>query len=214
MKLPKWMAAMAVLGLLAACATRAPREVAPVLHGAAAETAAAQQAARRQALQGAGPWSFAGRVAIQKAGKGGSGRIDWRHDGQGRDVISLSAPVTRQSWQLTVSPDGAGRLDGLEGGPRSGSDAEALLQEATQWDIPVRALADWAQGVASPVLGEALIQYGADGLPRQIEQGGWRIAYPVWKQDPATRQFLPARIESTRGDATVRLLIDSWQWLP
>lgn len=209
----RW-AALALLGLSAGCATRQAREPAPALEGQAAQAAAVAQRARAEVLRNAGPWSFGGRVAIQKAGKGGSGRIDWRHDRQGGDVMSLSAPVTRQSWQLTVEPDGAGRLDGLEGGPRSGPDAEVLLQEATQWDIPVRALADWVQGVAAPDLGQADIQYGADGLPQRIEQGGWRIDYPAWRQDAVTGQALPARIESVRGDATVRLLVDDWQWLP
>jgi outer membrane lipoprotein LolB len=215
MRPAKLIAGAALCGLLVGCATR-PASAPPVpdLQGEAAQAAAMQQRAREQALHSAGPWTFDGRVAIQKAGKGGSGRIDWRHDGQGGDVISLSAPITRQSWQLAVFPDGSGQLDGLEGGPRSGADAEALLREATQWDIPVRALAAWAKGVASPTLGEAAIQYGADGLPRQIEQGGWRIDYPAWRQDATTCQALPARIESIRGDATVRLVIDHWQWLP
>ena len=63
-------------------------------------------------------------------------------------------------------------MDGLEGGPRSGPDAEALLREATGWDIPVTRLADWVRAVG---LDGAEVGYSADGLPAVVRQD-WRLA--------------------------------------
>src|SRR5690606_1661679 len=111
--------------------TRAPQPAGPP--SAAAE---AREAQRRLWLDARPDWELQGRLAVSQAGKGGSGRIDWRQRGP-RYEISLSAPVTRQSWRL--SGDGAGaRLEGLEGGPREGPDASRLLWEATGWIIPVQ----------------------------------------------------------------------------
>ena len=68
------------------------------------------------------------RLGTPGALRGGSGRLDWQQHGPAFKV-SLAAPVTRQGWSLAGRPGGA-RLDGLEGGSRSGEDAAALLLEA------------------------------------------------------------------------------------
>ncbi|KHM97012.1 membrane protein, partial [Xanthomonas vesicatoria] len=105
------------------------------------------EAARQAWLLAHPNWSFQGRVAISKDRNGGSGRIDWQQDGA-QYRVQLSAPVTRQSWVLTGdTTTGAGRLDGLDGGPRSGPDAEQVLLEATGWTIPVNQMPDWVRAL-------------------------------------------------------------------
>lgn len=193
-----------LLGMvLAGCATtRGIESPLPPAQLAAAEAA---QAARESALRAQDSWSFAGRIAVSNAGQGGSGRIDWRQDGPGFEV-SLSAPVTRQSWRLAVAPSGA-TLDGLEGGPRSGPEAGPLLREATGWEIPVDALNHWVRGLRADAAGPAAMSYGADLRPRRIEQGGWTIDY-VWPESPAAT--LPDRVDARRDTARVRLIVDAW----
>ena len=193
---------VAVLGFaLAGCATtRSADSALPPAQVAAAE---ARQAAREAQLRAQDAWSFAGRIAVSTAGQGGSGRIDWRQAGPGFEV-ALSAPVTRQSWRLSVAPSGA-MLEGLDGGPRSGPEAGPLLREATGWDIPVDALNDWVRGLRAA--GPASITYGADSRPRQIAQAGWTIDY-TWPADPAAT--LPSRLEARRDAARVRLVVDAW----
>ena len=128
-----------------------------------------------------------------------------------RYEVSLSAPITRQSWRL--SGDGRwARLEGLEGGVREGADAEALLREATGWVIPVAALSAWVRGAAAPGLPE-----GAHGVRRarapvaNSEQGGWTIDYSDWQPQPALGIELPHHLNASQGDAKVRLVIDAWQ---
>jgi len=204
--------AAALAALLAACAAPPARPDLTPAQKAAAEDA---QTVREQALRADGEWSLAGRIAVSNQGKGGSGRIEWHQDGA-RYLVSLSAPVTRQSWRLSGDRDHA-LLEGLDGGPRSGSDARLLLLQATGWDIPVAALAEWVRGARAQALGPARLEYGAGGLPWRIEQGGWRIEY-VWPEpDPgaeplagAATPALPSRLEATRGEATVKLIVDEW----
>ena len=199
----KWWLSIALVAMLSGCASQVRRAELPP---AQVEAAMAAQAARESELRAAGDWSLAGRVAVSNGRDGGSGRMDWQQQGE-RYTVSLSAPVTRQSWQLTGDARQA-RLDGVEGGPRMGPDAGALLREATGWDIPVVALRDWVRGVRAAAAGPADIRFGADALPARIEQGGWVIEY-VWPAQPAT-PALPARIDARRGEARVKLIVDRW----
>jgi outer membrane lipoprotein LolB len=207
MKLPLLMAAAAA-AMLAACAAPPVR---PDLTPAQRADAAAAQDAREQVLRADGEWTLTGRIAVSNQGKGGSGRIEWSQDGA-RYRVSLSAPVTRQSWHLSGDRDRA-LLEGLDGGPRAGTNARLLLLQATGWDIPVAALAEWVRGARAQALGPARVEYGAGGLPWRIEQGGWQIEYEWPDTDPlapAATPMLPSRLEATRGEATVKLIVDEW----
>lgn len=192
--------------LLVACVGRPVRPGLPPELVAAAE---ARQSAREAIVRLQPDWSLVGRIAVSSDGNGGSGRIEWRQAGP-RFEFALSAPVTRQSWRL-AGDAGFARLDGLEGGPRQGPDAQQLLLEATGWNIPVLALADWVRGLRAPGPDPALIVYGADARPAQILQGGWQIDY-VWPAGVPSGQVdvLPSRVDARQGGARVRLIIDQW----
>jgi outer membrane lipoprotein LolB len=201
------LTAAALAALLSACAGQAVRGPAPpVLSPAAVEVA---QAAREAALREQAEWSLSGRIALSNGRNGGSGRIEWRQNGA-RYEVALSAPVTRQSWRLSGDAAGA-RLEGLEGGTRSGPDAAALLREATGWEIPVAALSDWVRGLRAQGQGPADVRYGADGRPARIEQGGWSIDYRWPAAEGSDRPSLPSRLDAVRGEAKVKLIVDEWQ---
>lgn len=199
-----------VLSLLVACAGQPVRQAPPV--PLAAEMAT--QEAREAALRADAEWSLAGRVALANGDRGGSGRLDWRQSGTSY-AVSLSAPITRQSWRLRVGgPEGA-TLEGLEGGPRRGPDASGLLLRSTGWSIPVEALPDWLRGARAPGLGPAVMAFGADGRLARMEQGGWTIEYSGWGLPDAMPAdgpgvALPHRLEAVRGEARIRLVVDDW----
>lgn len=194
----------ALAALLAACVAQRVRPSLPPEQVAAAEV---RQTEREATLRSQPDWSLAGRIAVSNGRNGGSGRIDWLQAGP-RYEVSLSAPVTRQSWRLVG--DGAGaRLEGVEGGPREGADAAALLRKATGWDIPVAALANWVRGVRADGLGPAVVRYGDDGRLARIEQGGWGIDYS-WPETAGAEAALPERLDARRGEARVRLIVDQW----
>lgn len=202
------------LGLfaLAGCVT-VPDDLAraaPLPESQRAEAEAAQ-AGREAALRNQA-WDMTGRVALSNGRQGGNGRIEWRGDIDGRAyVVSLSAPVTRQSWRLTGDASGA-TLEGLAGGARSGADAATLLREATGWEIPVRALSAWLVGArAAAEFGPATLAFAADRSLAALEQDGWRVRYADWRTgDFAGVGAMPGRIEAERGDARVRLVVDDW----
>jgi outer membrane lipoprotein LolB len=115
----------------------------------------------------------------------------------------------RQGWRLHRA-GGVVRLEGLEDGPREGTDAEALLFDATGWRLPVTDMVAWvrgARGAGSP----ATVESDAAGLPRRIGQSGWQVDYPAWTGDVPP---LPTRVNATQGEARVRLAIESWSVVP
>lgn len=200
--------AVAVAG---GCASRAPtRAPLPVLAPEALSTAMEGQRAREASLAGVPAWSLTGRAAITRGGKGGSGRLDWHQDGAGYRV-ELSAPVTRQGWRLSADDRGA-RLEGLEGGPREGPDADALLLQATGLEVPMSALRSWLRGARADEgrHGAATLAFSNELLPARLEQDGWIIEFLAWHPGDAAAPPLPRRIEARRGDADVRLVVDHW----
>ncbi|MGN6513484.1 MAG: lipoprotein insertase outer membrane protein LolB [Lysobacteraceae bacterium] len=208
-RIARGIALLASLLLLAACAGQPARAPGPLLPAAEAQ---ARQQAREAALAAQPRWTLQGRVAISNGRDGGSGRIDWRQDGTHYEV-ALAAPVTRQSWRL-AGGDGAVRLEGLEGGPRVGADATALLQQATGWVVPVDALAAWVRGARAPGHGEAAVEYGADGALATLRQDGWVLRYRDWRPQPGLAVALPHWVEATRDAARVRLVVDAWGAAP
>jgi outer membrane lipoprotein LolB len=190
-------AGLALLLLLSACVQQ------PVRRAPDADLLK-QQTDREARLATHPDWSLSGRIAISDSSNGGSGRIDWTQHGNDFD-IRLSAPVTRQSWRI-VRESGHVRLEGLEGGTREGDDAQALLQQALGWVVPIDSLAAWARGVRTSA--NASLQFGADGLPALLTEGDWSVEYRAW--DEALSPQLPSKIFASQGDSKVRLSVDHW----
>ena len=184
---------------LSACAPMAVRPTGPI----DSELALAAQAQREAALAEQPDWSFSGRVALSQGKEGGSGRIDWVQRGAEFD-IRLAAPITRQSWRLH-GQGGQVRLEGLDGGVREGSDAEALLLAATGWRIPVDAMARWVRGARAP--GAATLEFDPSLRPAMLHQQGWDVDY---RQFDSAEPALPTKVFARQGEASVRLVIDRW----
>jgi outer membrane lipoprotein LolB len=188
---------LALAAVAAGCATTAP------VRTAANAPLLAAQSAREAELAANPAWSLVGRLAVDAAGEGGSGRIEWQQRGDDY-TIRLSAPVTRRSWVLEQR-GGDVVLSGLDGGERRGTDAEAMLAEATGWRIPVAALGAWARGARAA--GPAQIEFGPAGLPALISQHGWEVDYREWDAAEPPR---PRRVFASRDGASVRLVVEAW----
>ena len=214
----KRIGAVALCVMLAACQSLPPAS-APgnMLVGVAQVEAAMQAQQARVAALGLGQgacdvpeWAMAGRVALSNGKDGGSGRIEWMQ-GAGRTDVTLSAPVTRQSWTLTADATGV-VLQGVPDGPLRGPDAGQLLRRSTGWEIPVSALGCWLRGAPAGIaaMGAANSIFGTDQRLLRIEQGGWVIDYTNWQRDPASGIELPTRINAEQASNRVRLVVDRW----
>lgn len=193
---------------LTGCATTATRALPPPLSA----DALAEKIGERDAwLSQYAVWSFSGRAAIRKGGQGGSGKIEWTQHDPRRYSIALSAPVTRQSWRLDGDLHSeAGRLEGLDGGPREGESAEDLLLNATGWQVPLLQLGRWVRGAPAAEYPVEAAEYDAQGRLSRLQQAGWTVRYTAWRAGLIGQPDLPAQIEAESGDARVRLVIEDW----
>lgn len=198
MRATRFLGGLVVLALLAGCAP------AVRMKGDAAMYRAQQQ--RERALAGADHWTLNGRLGVSDGHNGGSGSLQWHQDGDHYD-FQLRAPITGKSFRLTGGPGGA-LLEGLEGGPLRGPDAESLMRKALGWEMPLSDLRAWVLGLRADS-GPAELRFGDDQLPSLLLQDGWTVDYRRW--DQSRQPALPVQIFATKPPYKVRLFIESWQ---
>lgn len=198
MRATRFLGGLVVLALLAGCAP------AVRMKGDAAMYRAQQQ--RERALASADHWTLNGRLGVSDGHNGGSGSLEWHQDGDHYD-FQLRAPITGKSFRLTGGPGGA-LLEGLEGGPLRGPDAESLMRKALGWEMPLSDLRAWVLGLRADS-GPAELRFGDDQLPSLLLQDGWTVDYRRW--DQSRQPALPVQIFATKPPYKVRLFIESWQ---
>jgi outer membrane lipoprotein LolB len=193
--------ALSVL-LLAACATtRAPVR----LQGDSATLGMQEQ--RERSLADADHWTLEGKLSVSDGKDNNSGTLTWRQDGD-RYEFTVRGPITGRTFRLTGGPEGA-ELEGLDGGPRRGADAESLMASTVGWQIPLAELKRWALGLRADT-GPADIAFGADRLPSRLVQDGWTVDYKQWD---ATRQpAMPTRVFAEKAPYKVRLSVENWSF--
>ena len=185
--------------LLAACAP------APLVRkqGDAAELA--QQQAREQQLANADHWVLQGQLGVYNAKDGGSGTFTWTQDGDRYEFI-FRLPISGKSYRLDGGPDGA-ELDGAEGGPQRGPDAESLMRRALHWEVPLDELRAWVLGLRAQGA-PAELSFGDDRLPSMLQQDGWTVSYRAW--DTARQPPLPLKVFAEKPPYKVKLAVESW----
>lgn len=199
--------ASAVRALFAALLMLALGACAPAPTRTAGPGEEAAQRSRESQLAADPAWAFTGRLAISEGSNGGNARIEWVQSGADSD-IRISAPITGQSWRLRQH-EGSASLEGLEGGPRAGTDGEALLLEATGWRIPLAALSRWVRGARAD--GPGAMEYGPGGLPATLVQQSWSIEFRAWDEQLLP---MPGKVFASNGSARVRLVIERWTPAP
>lgn len=165
------------------------------------------QRVREQALATADHWALQGRLGVSDGHDGGSGSFSWTQDGDHYDFV-LRAPITGKSFRLSGGPDGA-LLEGLDGGPLRGPDAEALMRKALGWEVPLGDLRAWVLGLRAAG-GPAELRFGANRLPSLLRQDGWSVDYRAW--DESRQPPLPTKVYAAKPPYKVRLSIESWQF--
>lgn len=190
------LAAATVLAL-AACAPVRVRET---------PAAQAAQSAREARLAPRTHWTLNARIGVSNGKDGGSGDLVWT---QSDDSYSFTvhAPVTGRTWKLSGDAHHA-VLEGVDSLPGTASDPERLLRERLGWEVPLGDLGAWVRGMRAT--GKAQVEYDAGNLPALIEQAGWKVEYRDWfaDRDPA----LPRKLFASRGNARVRVVIESWSF--
>lgn len=154
-------------------------------------------------------FSASGRVVVRSGNDAHYANFGWQA-AVGNDRLSLGNPLGQVLAELEIRYRGqvpvAAVLRDADGSVREGL-PEAILLETTGMRLPVSGLHWWLQGLPAP--GEAQSRDTPDG--RVIEQDGWLIVASDYEQTQPLRRG-PRRIELSRGEVRVRIVISEWQW--
>jgi outer membrane lipoprotein LolB len=176
-----------------------------VLLGACASVP--QQSTRPAQLDTA-PFALNGRISVKYNGSRESAGLRWTHTAQS-DEILLLGPLGQTAARIysdarhTTLDDGARHYENRN--------AESLMQEVLGWHLPLKGLHHWLVGLAetgSP----AQIERSDNGQITALRQDGWEVRY--LRYDGDSPDSLPKRLQLSRRDLQVQLLIDEWQWNP
>lgn len=154
-------------------------------------------------------WQANGRIGVSGTQGGGSGSFDWQQRGDRADV-QIRGPVGIGSVNLQVQGEAADpqlRLQTSDGGKLESQAAWDELEARLGARVPAGSLRFWMLGIAAP--GEH--QWHEQDLQGVVtlEQGGWRIDYQRYSDDPGAH--VPVRIRASNGDTRVRIVVDRWK---
>jgi len=151
-------------------------------------------------------WSFSGRLALANGRDGGSGQLSWEQAGETSELQFVGA-FGRGSWQLSVVP-GEAVLRLNDGRVYRAGDVKQLIDQHSQWDIPLDALQNWVLGLPANT-GKVSTRTDKIGRLEVLVQQGWRVTYNGYYDVDGT--WLPRKLYAKKDGNTVRLIVKQWQ---
>ncbi|THF63796.1 outer membrane lipoprotein LolB [Pseudothauera nasutitermitis] len=156
----------------------------------------------------AASFELEGRLSATDGTRAANGRLAWHHEAH-NDRWTVYSPLGQIVAQLDRDAAGA-RLTTADGRRFDAPSADALLPDLLGVQAPVDHLPAWVQAVPSDRA--EIRQRDALGRPALVIDAGWRIEYPEYAS--AAPDAAPRRIDLSRGDARLRLIIDQWTPAP
>lgn len=135
--------------------------------------------------------------------------IRWQREADGHFMMLLLAPFGQGVFRIDASGPGQYRLLLPDGQSFENSTAEALLEDAVGWSLPISGLEFWVRGLPQP-REDYRHRLDAKGRAASIRQDGWNIDYLEYF-DQADAPSLPRRLRLANESVTLRLVIERWQ---
>ena len=184
----KFLAGLLAVLSLAGCATT------PVLESS--QSAAALDA-----------WQLMGRVSLTRGEEGWHASLNWQQQGD-HFYLKISGPLGQGGFQLNGDDRGVVLVD-ADGKTFAAKDADVLLAQVTDWQLPVMGLRYWIRGLPAPGAGEAQTSKDGSGRLNRLVQSGWTINYNRYQiVDDIS---LPDKLQLLRDDIAVRIVVDKWE---
>lgn len=168
---------------------------------------ASQPVAIRPVQSESAPFAMNGRISIKHNGTRDTAGLRWVHRVQSDEILLLTplgqtaARIYRDARQATLD----------EGDKHySDADVESLMMQVLGWRLQLDGLHHWILGMAAE--DGALLERDALGRLTVLHQDGWEVRYLKYADDKA--DSLPKRLQLSRENLQVVLLIDEWEWNP
>lgn len=148
-----------------------------------------------------------GRISVKHNGVRDSAGLRWTHQAQSDEILLLT-PLGQTAARIYRDDVHAT----LDNGDKhySDTDVESLMMQVLGWRLQLNSLHQWVLGL--PAAGDALVERDTLGRMTVLRQDGWEVRYQVYADDKA--DSLPKRMQLSRGNLQLTLLIDEWEWSP
>jgi outer membrane biogenesis lipoprotein LolB len=133
-----------------------------------------------------------GRLAVRQADRSDIAKVRWTHRDK-RDVWVIASPLGNEVARIESTDDGA--VMSANGGTVEAPTFEDLTQRVLGVPIDPKLLSEWLHARADA------------GGP-----AGWKVSIDEVQEAGAVK--LAKRVTATRGDVTVRWIVDSYEALP
>ncbi|MDD4928838.1 MAG: lipoprotein insertase outer membrane protein LolB [Gallionella sp.] len=168
---------------------------------------ASQPVSLRPVQLDAAPFAMNGRISVRHDGARDSAGLRWVHQAH-TDEILLLTPLGQTAARIYRDAEQAV----LDEGERhyQDKDVESLMMQVLGWRLQLDALHHWVLGGAA---GEgALTERDDKGRITVLRQDGWEVRYVKYADESA--DSLPVRLQLSRENLQLILLIDEWEWKP
>ncbi len=161
---------------------------------------------RQQQLNALSSWQLDGRISLVTDEEAWSGQLYWQQNADSEYLIQFNSPSGQGAMQLLGSEEGV-ELRMANGNIYQAKDADTLLRQETNWDLPIDGLWYWIRGLPDPEL-PAQIILDKQGMIQDLQQNDWKIQYKRYQQFGAF--YFPRKIIVQHQDMKVRLIVTQW----
>ena len=160
----------------------------------------------RQAILGElDKWQFSGRIAVKTSDDGFNGKLRWVQD-EDTFVATVSGPLGIGTVRIEGNIEGV-KITDKDGTTTVLRDIETELYYRYGWTIPVESLRYWVLGIPDPRV-PAETDFDDHDRVSHMKQRGWSV--DVGRYREAGGQQMPARLDASSRETSVRLVIDKW----
>lgn len=152
-------------------------------------------------------WQLDGRISLITDNEAWSGQLYWQQNAAADYFIQFSAPSGQGAMQLLGSDENV-ELRMANGKTYQAKDADTLLRQETNWELPIDSLWYWVRGLPNPEL-PVKTTLDPQGLIQDLQQNDWHIQYKNYQQYDAF--YFPRKIVIQHEDMKVRLIVTQWK---
>lgn len=153
-------------------------------------------------------WQLRGRMAFKSDTESFSASVRWVQTGDEFEFI-LSNVIGITLLELDYQEGVANLI--VDGNTYTGSDPERLIQEVSQWQIPIQDMQRWIKGLSNNL---ELTKRDERGLLREIIPAGtlnnWQVDYTEYTQ--AKGVVLPRQLLIIKQQPTISIKFKINQW--
>ncbi len=153
------------------------------------------------------PFAMNGRISVKHNGARDSAGLHWTHQAKTDEVLLLT-PLGQTAARIWRDAEHAT----LDDGDRHyrDKDVESLMEQVLGWRLQLDSLHHWVLGM--PDARDSLIDRDELGRISVLRQDGWEVRYLNYADNKA--DSLPSRMQLSRDNVQLMLLIDEWEWNP